>query len=167
MSRIISGLLVTVRRMRNTHISPPLSFPRMHPIRSLAMPLVRCCSDCLWRGGRRDQAQAATHAVARIITLLVIKALLIKYGHKTLQANAVAVTALTGPLVPLIKSRRPPSQKISLLEQIGPLPQAPFSLYTVPQVLHTVLASFFHRFSCPGTRLRLISPQGRERHSYL
>ena len=42
---------------------------------------------------------------------LIIEALLNRYGHKTtLRATAVAMVILTGPLIPLIKSRLPPSQ---------------------------------------------------------
>ena len=46
---------------------------------------------------------------------LIIEALLNKYGHKTtLRAIAVAMVLLTGPLIPLIKSRVPPSQTTAM-----------------------------------------------------
>ena len=46
-----------------------------------------------------------------IVMPLIIEALLNKYGHKTtLRVIAVAMVLLTGPLIPLIKSRVPPSQ---------------------------------------------------------
>ena len=42
----------------------------------------------------------------------VLHALLGKYGYRTtLRAMAVALTLLTGPLIPLLKSRLPPSQR--------------------------------------------------------
>lgn len=42
---------------------------------------------------------------------LIIETLLDKYGHRTaLRAIAIAMVILTGPLIPLMKSRLPPSQ---------------------------------------------------------
>ena len=46
-----------------------------------------------------------------IVMPLVIEAMLDRYGHRTtLQGIAIAMVVLTGPLIPLIRSRLPPSQ---------------------------------------------------------
>lgn len=53
-------------------------------------------------------ASGASGAVMPFIT----SALLEKYGYKTtLQATAVAMAILTGPLIPLLKGRLPPAEK--------------------------------------------------------
>lgn len=45
----------------------------------------------------------------------VLQALLTKYGHRTtLRAVAVALTLLTGPLIPLLKGRLPPSEQSNM-----------------------------------------------------
>lgn len=45
----------------------------------------------------------------------VLQALLAKYGHRiTLRAVAVALTLLTGPFIPLLKGRLPPSERASI-----------------------------------------------------
>lgn len=45
----------------------------------------------------------------------VLQALLAKYGHRiTLRAVAVALTLLTGPFIPVLKGRLPPSERASI-----------------------------------------------------
>jgi predicted MFS family arabinose efflux permease len=53
--------------------------------------------------------------VSGSIMPFVLHSLLTKYGYRTtLRAMAVALTLLTGPLVPLLKSRLPPSQRANI-----------------------------------------------------
>ncbi|KAI4146310.1 MAG: hypothetical protein LQ341_002130, partial [Variospora aurantia] len=49
---------------------------------------------------------------------LIIETLLDKYGHRTtLQAVAIAMIILTGPLIPFLKGRLPPSQSSTVARQ--------------------------------------------------
>ncbi|KAJ8611510.1 hypothetical protein MRB53_037917 [Persea americana] len=50
--------------------------------------------------------------VSGTVMPFVLQAMLVKYGFRTtLRATAVALVVLTGPLIPLLKGRLPPSEQ--------------------------------------------------------
>ncbi|KAL8646045.1 MAG: hypothetical protein Q9210_006355 [Variospora velana] len=64
---------------------------------------------------------------------LVIETLLDKYGHRTtLQAVAIAMIILTGPLIPFLKGRLPPSLSSTVARQDWSFARKPlFSVYCI------------------------------------
>lgn len=67
----------------------------------------------------------------------VLQALLAKYGYRTtLRAVAVALTLLTGPLIPLFKGRLPPSERASIPKMNWTFFRSPlFWVYSVSNLL--------------------------------
>lgn len=67
---------------------------------------------------RRDMAFGLTFSASGFSGVLipfVVEAMLNKYGYPTtLRAAAVALAALTGPLIPLMKGRLPPAEQSAL-----------------------------------------------------
>ncbi|KAL3458529.1 major facilitator superfamily domain-containing protein [Aspergillus heterothallicus] len=75
--------------------------------------------------------------VSGTIMPFVLQALLANYGYKTtLRAVAVALTILTGPLIPFLKGRLPPSERATTRKVNWTFFRAPlFWLYSVSNIL--------------------------------
>lgn len=81
----------------------------------------------------------------------VLQALLAKYGYRiTLRAVAVALTLLTGPFIPLLKGRLPPSERASMPKIRWTFFRSPlFWVYSVANLLQG-LGYFFPSLYLPS-----------------
>ncbi|KAF7593844.1 hypothetical protein BBP40_010779 [Aspergillus hancockii] len=75
--------------------------------------------------------------VSGCVMPFVLQALLAKYGYQTtLRAMAVALASLTGPLIPLLKDRLPPSERASISKITWTFFRSPlFWVYPVSNLL--------------------------------
>ncbi|KAI0425731.1 major facilitator superfamily domain-containing protein [Xylaria sp. FL1042] len=89
--------------------------------------------------------------VSGTVIPFVLEALLAKYGYRTtLRAVAVALTLLTGPFIPLLKGRLPPSERTSSPRMNLAFFQSPlFWVYSVSNVLQG-LGYFFPGLYIPS-----------------
>jgi len=98
-----------------------------------------------------------------IIMPLVIETLLNKYGHRTtLRAIAVAMVLLTGPLIPLLKNRLPPSQSSAVTRTDWSFASKPlFFIYCTASIAQG-LGFFFPSLFLPSyaTSIGLSARQG-------
>ena len=94
---------------------------------------------------------------------LIIETLLDKYGHRTtLHAIAVVMAMLTGPLIPLIKSRLPPAQTSAMTREDWPFARKPlFMVYCTANIAQG-LGFFFPSLFLPSyaTSIGLNARQG-------
>lgn len=94
---------------------------------------------------------------------LIIETLLDKYGHRTtLHAIAVAMTILTGPLIPLMKSRLPPAQTRAMTREDWSFARKPlFIIYCTANIAQG-LGFFFPSLFLPSyaTSIGLSARQG-------
>lgn len=89
--------------------------------------------------------------VSGTVMPFVLQALLAKYGYKTtLRAVAVALTLLTGPFIPLLKGRLPPSERINMPRIKWTFFQSPlFWIYSFSNLLQG-LGYFFPALYLPS-----------------
>ncbi|KAI4193695.1 MAG: hypothetical protein LQ348_002799 [Seirophora lacunosa] len=82
---------------------------------------------------------------------LIIETLLDKYGHRTtLQAVAVSMALLTGPLIPFLKGRLPPSQSSTVVRQDWSFARRPlFHVYCTANIAQG-LGFFFPSLFLPS-----------------
>lgn len=101
--------------------------------------------------------------VSGSVTPFVLQALLAKYGYRTtLRAVAVALTLLTGPFIPLLKGRLPPSERASIRKINWAFLQNPlFWVYSASNLLQG-LGYFFPSLYLPSyaSSLRLGDKSG-------
>lgn len=101
--------------------------------------------------------------VSGTVMPFVLQALLAKYGYRiTLRAVAVALTLLTGPFIPLLKGRLPPSERTSVPKIRWTFFQSPlFWVYSFANLLQG-LGYFFPSLYLPtyASSLRLGSKSG-------
>lgn len=89
--------------------------------------------------------------VSGIAMPFIIESLLERYGHRiTLRAFAVAMTTLTGPLIPFMKSRLPPSQTSAATRQDWSFARSPlFFVYSTANIAQG-LGFFFPSLFLPS-----------------
>lgn len=101
--------------------------------------------------------------VSGSVTPFVLQALLARYGYRTtLRAVAVALTLLTGPFIPLLKGRLPPSERASVRKINWKFLQSPlFWVYSTSNLLQG-LGYFFPSLYLPSyaSSLRLGDKSG-------
>lgn len=101
--------------------------------------------------------------VSGSVTPFVLQALLAKYGYRTtLRAVAVALTLLTGPFIPLLNGRLPPSERASIRKINWTFLQSPlFWVYSASNLLQG-LGYFFPSLYLPSyaSSLRLGDKSG-------
>jgi MFS family permease len=93
----------------------------------------------------------------------ILQALLDRYGYKTtLRAIAVAMTLLTGPLIPLLKGRLPPAQQSTMAKTDWSFLKQPLFYIYASSTLVYGLGFFFPALYLPSyaTALGLSSTQG-------
>jgi MFS family permease len=82
----------------------------------LSYPIVSMLNE--WWIARKGMAfglLSASSGVTGVAMPFIIEAMLRKYGHRTtLRASAVAMVVLTGPLIPLLEGRLPPSEQSTM-----------------------------------------------------
>jgi MFS family permease len=119
---------------------------------SLYFPIVIMVNE--WWIARRGMAfgiiVSASGASGAVVPFAV-EALLDKYGYKTtLRAVAVAITVLTGPLIPLFRNRLPPAEQSAMAKTSWSVLKKPlFWIYCVSTVLQG-LGFFFPSLFLPS-----------------
>ena len=94
---------------------------------------------------------------------LIIDTLLDKYGHRTtLHAIAVAITILTGPLIPLMKTRLPPVQTSAMTREDWSFARKPLFIIYCTSNIAQGLGFFFPSLFLPSyaTSIGLSGRQG-------
>ncbi|KAG4442513.1 hypothetical protein IFR05_002013 [Cadophora sp. M221] len=130
----------------------------------LTYPII-CMIDEWWiqRKGMAFGIVACSSGASGAVMPFITSALLEKYGYKTtLQATAVAMVLLTGPLMPLLKGRLPPSEQSAIARVNWSFLKKPlFYIYALATLIQS-LGFFFPAIYLPtyATALGLSATEG-------
>jgi len=131
---------------------------------TLTFPIISMVSE--WWIARRGMAfglVASASGAAGVVMPFIIQAMLSRYGYRTtLRATAVAMTVLTGPLIPLFQQRLPPAEQSAFAKMNWSFLKKPlFWLYCTSNVVQG-FGFFFPSLFLPsyGTSIGLSATQG-------